>query len=77
MPVHIERMQSSFPSQSLRRHSLDDVALDNVLLELGHKPFVSDLSNIALGLVTKSDVSLGRHGGFGVHKLTSDTVNSG
>lgn len=77
MPVHIERMQSSLSSQSLRGHSLDDIALNNVLLELGNETFVSGLSNIALGLVTKSDRPLVRHGGFRVHELTSDILNSG
>lgn len=77
MPVHIERMQSSLPSQSLRGHSLDDVALNNVFLELGDKTFVSDLPNIALGPVTKSNGPLGRHGGFGVHELTSDILDPG
>ncbi len=58
--IHVEGVQARGSRYPLRGHGLDDVALDDVLLELGHKRLVPRLADVRAELVSGRDGRLGR-----------------
>jgi hypothetical protein len=54
-PVRVERVQVRAPREPLRRHRLDDVARDDVLLERGHERLVPGLPHVRHGRMPERD----------------------
>lgn len=75
MSIDVERMQTSRSSQALRWDSLDNVALDDMLLQLRDEAFISLFANIADGLIAHLDGALGRKRDMGRFESTPSLVN--
>lgn len=73
--VDVERVQVRRAGEALRRHALEDVALEDVLLELGDVRLVARLANVGLGLVAELDGALGRHRHLGRVEHVDELVN--
>ena len=62
LSVGVERMQGRRSRETLTRHGLDDVSLDDVLLELGHEGLVSFLSDVGGEVLVGDDKGLDGEG---------------
>ena len=76
MAVDVEWVKLRGPRKSLRRDSLNNVSLDDVLLQFGDEALVSSFPDIALGFVSKSDGLLLWQRRMGRLELVSDLNNS-
>jgi hypothetical protein len=55
LSINIERVEIRLASQSLRRNSLDNIACNDMLLQLRHKALVPSLADVGHGRITPLD----------------------
>ena len=63
-PVGVEWVKSRLPPQSLRRDSLNNIPLDDMLLQIAHKslvPLFTDITNSLLPPLLRTNPLLSRH----------------